>query len=49
VARQKNLTVITGESASGKIAVPKIPDVCEDLGIRWIRVLDFFREQKWVL
>jgi hypothetical protein len=49
VARQRNLTVITGESASGKIAAPRIPDVCEDLGIRWIRVLDFFREQKWVL
>jgi hypothetical protein len=49
VARQRNLTVITGENATGKIAVPKIPDVCADLGIRCIRILDFFREQKWVL
>lgn len=49
VARHRNLTVITGENATGKIATPKIPDVCDDLKIRWIRLLDFFREQKWVL
>ncbi len=23
--------------------------VCADLGIRWVRIIDFFREQKWVL
>lgn len=49
VARARNLTVITGETASGRIDVPRIPDVCNDLGIRCVRVLDFFREQKWVL
>lgn len=49
VARVKNLTVITGENATGNIAIPRIPDVCDDLGIRWLRMLDFFREQKWTL
>ncbi|HEY6184947.1 MAG TPA: DUF4411 family protein [Terriglobales bacterium] len=49
LARAKNLTVITAEYATGKLDVPRIPDVCIDLGIRWIRVLDFFREQKWAL
>lgn len=49
VARAKNLTVITGENATGNIAIPRIPDVCDDLGIRWLRMLDFFREQKWAL
>ena len=49
VARVKSLTVITGENPTGVIAKPKIPDVCEALGIRWIKILDFFREQKWTL
>ncbi len=49
VARAKNLAVITGENATGNIAIPRIPDVCDDLGIRWLRMLDFFREQKWAL
>ncbi len=49
VARVKSLTVITGENPTGVIAKPKIPDVCENLGIRWIKILDFFREQKWTL
>ena len=49
LARAKNLTVITAEHATGKLDVPRIPDVCVDLGIRSIRMLDFFREQKWAL
>lgn len=49
VARAKGLTVITGENATRKIEAPRIPDVCDDLGLRWARMLDFFREQKWVL
>jgi hypothetical protein len=47
VAQVRNLTVITAENATGKREVPRIPDVCDDFGIRWIRLLEFFREQKW--
>jgi PIN domain nuclease of toxin-antitoxin system len=49
LARAKGLTVITGENPTRKIDVPRIPDVCEDLDIRWIGVLGFFREQGWRL
>jgi Domain of unknown function (DUF4411) len=49
LARAKGYTVITGENATGKIDVPKIPDVCDDLKIPWVRMLGFFREQKWML
>lgn len=49
VARVRRLTVITAENATGKLEVPRIPDVCGDLGIPWIRMLDFFREQRWTL
>ena len=49
VAMVKALTVISGENATGKLDSPRIPDVCKDLGISCIRILDFFREQKWNL
>jgi Domain of unknown function (DUF4411) len=49
VARARNLTVITSENATGRIDVPRIPDVCEELQIRWLRILGFFREQKWAI
>jgi hypothetical protein len=49
VAIVKGLTVITGENATGKLDSPRIPDVCKDLGISCIRILDFFREQRWNL
>jgi hypothetical protein len=49
VAITKELTVITAENKTGKIDVPRIPDVCQKLGIRCIGILDFFRELKWQL
>jgi len=49
VAKCYGCCVVTGETPSNKIEKPKIPDVCEVLGIRWIRLLDLFREQGWVI
>jgi hypothetical protein len=49
VALVHGLTVITGEHATGKPDAPRIPDVCKDLGVPCIRMLDFFREQRWNL
>jgi PIN domain nuclease of toxin-antitoxin system len=47
LARARRLTVVTAEKATGKLAKPKIPDVCKDLGIACIEVVDFFRQQGW--
>jgi hypothetical protein len=43
----RRLTVVTGEKPSGNLAKPKIPDVCKDLGVSCIGMVDFFREQNW--
>ena len=40
-------TVISEENR-GKKKVPKIPDVCEALKIRHIRIADFIAEQGWI-
>src|SRR5213080_1266039 len=49
LARTRGLTVVTGEKASGSLEKPKIPDVCKDLTIPCIGIVDFFREQHWRL
>jgi hypothetical protein len=47
LARARGLTVVTGENPTGTLTRPKIPDVCKDLGIPCIAVIDFFRKQGW--
>lgn len=49
IAVVKGLTVITGENPTNKLEAPRIPDVCKELRIPCIRILDFFREQRWNL
>lgn len=46
-ARLLGYSVITGEMPTGKLAKPKIPDVCRALGIPCLNILEFFRQQKW--
>jgi hypothetical protein len=47
LAQSQQLAVVTGERASGAIAKPNIPDVCDVLGIRWMNVLSMFRAEGW--
>jgi len=49
LARTRGPTVVTGEKASGSLLKSKIPDVCRDLQIPCLEIVDFFREQKWRL
>jgi len=47
VARVHKCAVVTGESASGKITKPRIPDVCAALGIEVLSFLGVFRREGW--
>jgi hypothetical protein len=49
LAQARALTVVTGEKSTGTLLKPKIPDVCKDLGVPCIEIVDFFREQGWRL
>ena len=49
LAQTRGLTVVTGEKASGSLLKPKIPDVCKDLQIPCLVIVEFFREQEWRL
>lgn len=49
LARARGLTVVSGEKPTGSLTRPKIPDVCKDLGVPCVEVIDFFRQQKWQL
>lgn len=47
LAQARGWTVVTAEKPSGNLAKPKIPDVCKDLSIPCIEVVEFFRKQGW--
>lgn len=47
LAKVEDLIVVTGERATNNIAKPKIPDVCNDMGIECINILDLMRREGW--
>jgi hypothetical protein len=46
-AERLQAVVVTGEKARGKLDIPKIPDVCQDRGIRCVGFLEMLRELGW--
>jgi uncharacterized protein DUF4411 len=47
LAKVEDLIVVTGEKASKNLIKPKIPDVCIDMGIQCISILDLMRREGW--
>jgi Domain of unknown function (DUF4411) len=47
LAMHRGLTVVTAEKPSRTLLKPKIPDVCQDLSIPCIEIIDLFRRQGW--
>lgn len=47
LARLRNCAVVSGEKRSNNPRRPKIPNVCEALGIPCLTLLQFFQEQHW--
>ena len=45
LAGERNLTVVTDEKPKPKR--PRIPDVCDALGIPWMPLVEVFREEGW--
>ena len=41
LAKARGCAVVTGEGVSGSLDRPKIPDVCEAIGVESIRLLEF--------
>lgn len=39
--------VVTEETLRGRIDKPKIPDVCDALGVPWMNLVGFVRTQGW--
>ncbi|MCD4792157.1 MAG: DUF4411 family protein [Bacteroidales bacterium] len=47
LAQSQNLIVVTGEKATNNLSKPKIPDVCKDIGINCITILELMRKEGW--
>jgi hypothetical protein len=48
VAHVFRCSVLTGERPSRSPKRPHIPDVCDAMSIRWVDMLQLFRDQHWV-
>jgi hypothetical protein len=49
LAKVSGFKIVTDEKPTGTLSRPNIPDVCGDLGIEWIGLIDFIRAEKWVI
>jgi hypothetical protein len=47
LAVERQLIVVTAEHS--KPTRPRIPDVCQQLSVPWISLLELFRREKWVV
>lgn len=47
LALVQGLTVVTAEKPTRKLDKPKIPDVCDALGINCVTINELIREQGW--
>lgn len=47
LAMVNNATVVTQETASGNIEKPRIPDVCDALGVPWLTLMGYIEAQGW--
>lgn len=47
LARARDGVVVTEELLTGNIEKPRIPDVCNAMGVRWLNLVRFVQEQGW--
>ena len=45
LAMVEGLTVVTDEQPTGSADRPKIPDVCNHLGVHWVGIIDLIRAE----
>lgn len=46
LAKCRAWTVVTSERPNNSPVKPKIPNVCKSLNVKWIKLLEFFREME---
>lgn len=47
LAMVRNGTVVTEETARGNLTSPRIPDVCGDLGVPCLNLMEYIEAQGW--
>lgn len=48
LAKHRSMTVITEEALMPQGQPPKIPNVCEDLGVAWMKIRHMSEQEGWV-
>lgn len=47
LAQARDGTVVSEETPSGNLNRPRIPDVCDAVGVPWLNLIGFVRAQGW--
>jgi Domain of unknown function (DUF4411) len=47
LASARDGVVVTEETLSGNLAKPRIPDVCDAMGVKWLNLIRFVGQQGW--
>jgi len=47
LARVHGAIVVTEETPRGNLDKPRIPDVCEAMGVSWLNLIGFVRQRGW--
>lgn len=48
-AKARSLIIVTEEKPSGSLNRPNIPDVCRDMQLEWISLIQLIRAEAWVI
>jgi predicted nucleic acid-binding protein len=48
-AKAHGLTIVTEEKPTGSLNRPNIPDVCRDMHLEWIGLIQLIRAEAWVI
>ena len=47
-AKKHGMTVVTAEKLNPQLAKPKVPNLCQDLGVPCITLLELIKQNNWV-
>ena len=49
LSQHRGLIIITEEKRTGSLARPNIPDVCDQVGVRFAPLLQMIQQQGWII
>lgn len=49
LSQHRSLVIVTEERRTGNLTRPNIPDVCDEIGVRCVPLLQMIQQQGWII